>query len=95
MNIQLNDGVYWQQKTACFGLQRPSSGFDNFLATRERILCAPFSRTFLAYLFIRFACISYGRFIAIHCKFKLSMYIQEPLVIGRRGCVQGEIYTRK
>jgi len=46
------------------------------------------SRTFLAYLFIGFACISYGRFIAIRYKFKLSTYVQEPLVIGRKGCVQ-------
>jgi len=46
------------------------------------------SRTFLVYLFIRFACISYGRFIAIRYKFKLSTYVQVPLVIGRRGCVQ-------
>jgi len=35
MNIWLNDGVYWQwEKTTCFGLQWPSSGFDNFLAKR-------------------------------------------------------------
>jgi hypothetical protein len=49
------------------------------------------SQTFLVYLFIRFACISYGRFIAIRCKFKLSTYVQELLVIGRRGRVQREI----
>jgi len=49
------------------------------------------SRTFLVYLFIRFACISYGRFIVICYKFKLSVYVQELLVIGRRGCVQREI----
>ena len=34
INIWLNDGVYWQQKTTCFGLQKPSSGFENFLAKR-------------------------------------------------------------
>jgi len=28
---------------------------------------------------------SYRRFIAISYKFKLPTYIQEPLVIGRRG----------
>ena len=49
------------------------------------------SQTFLAYLFIMFACISYGRFIAIRCKFKLSTYAQEPLAIGRRGYVQTQI----
>ena len=43
---------------------------------------------FFVYLFIRFAGISYGRFIAMSCKFKLSTYVQEPLVIGGRGCVQ-------
>jgi len=31
------------------------------------------SQTFLVYSFIRFACISYGQFIAIHC---LSLYSQ-------------------
>jgi hypothetical protein len=55
----------------------------------------PCSRTLLVYLFIRFARISYGRFIAIRYKFKLSTYIQEPLVICRRGWVQREIWTRK
>ena len=35
--------------------------------------------------------ISYGRFIAIRYNFKLSTYVQEPLVIGRRGCVQREV----
>jgi hypothetical protein len=40
------------------------------------------SRTFSVYFFIRFARISYGRFIAIRYKFKRSTYIQEPLVIG-------------
>jgi len=45
-------------------------------------------RTFLVYLFIRFTCISYGRFIDIRYKVKLSTYVQEPLAIGRRGCVQ-------
>jgi hypothetical protein len=37
---------------------------------------------FLVYLLIRFARISYGRFVAIRYKFKHSTYIQEPLVIG-------------
>jgi hypothetical protein len=50
-----------------------------------------FSQTFLVYLFIRFAAISYRRFIAIHCKFNLSTYVEEPLVICSRGCVQREI----
>jgi len=36
------------------------------------------SRTFFAYLLIRLTCISCGRFIAIHYKFKLSMYVQVP-----------------
>ena len=49
------------------------------------------SRTFLVWLFIRFAGISYGQFIAICYKSKLSMCVQEPLMIGRTGCVQGEI----
>jgi hypothetical protein len=41
------------------------------------------SRTFFVYLFIRFAHIGYDPFIAIRYKFKLSTYVQEPLVIGR------------
>jgi hypothetical protein len=46
------------------------------------------SRTFLVYLLLeRFASLSYGWFLAIRYKFELSTYIQEPLVIGRRGCV--------
>jgi hypothetical protein len=49
------------------------------------------SRTFLVYLFIRFARINYRRFIAMRYKFKPSTYIQEPLVIVRRGCAQIEI----
>ena len=48
-------------------------------------------RTFLVYLFITFARIIYARFIAMRYKYKLSTDIQEPLVIGRRGCVQREI----
>jgi hypothetical protein len=38
-------------------------------------------QTFLVYLFIRFARISYRRFIAICYKFKHSTYIVEPRVI--------------
>ena len=35
MNTRLNDGVYQEwKKNICFGLQRPSLGFDNFLAKR-------------------------------------------------------------
>ena len=45
---------------------------------------------FFVYLFIRFACISYRRFIAIRCQFRPSTYVQIQLVIGRRGCVQRE-----
>jgi hypothetical protein len=49
------------------------------------------SRTVLIYLFLGFALISYGRFVAVRYKFILSTYVQEPLVIGTRGCVQTEI----
>jgi hypothetical protein len=53
---------------------------SRFEATRViYIYC---SRILLVYLFIRFARISYGRFIAMRYNFKLSTYIQEPLVIG-------------
>ena len=44
------------------------------------------NRTFLVYLFLRFACVSYGRLITICYKFNLSTHVQEPLVTGRRGC---------
>jgi hypothetical protein len=47
---------------------------------------------FLLYLFIRFAIISYGRFIAIRYKINLWTYGQEPLVvISGRGCVQTDL----
>ena len=49
------------------------------------------AKCFLVYLFVRFVCISYGWFIAICYKFKLSMYVQTLLVVGSRGCVRGEI----
>jgi hypothetical protein len=42
-------------------------------------------------LFLMFACVSYGRFIAIRYKFNLSMFVQEPLVMVTRSCVQREI----
>jgi hypothetical protein len=41
-----------------------------------------YSRTLLAYLFIRSVRISCRRFIAIRYRFKRSTCIQEPLVIG-------------
>jgi len=43
------------------------------------------------YLFIWFARISYGRFMAIQYKFKRSAYVQEPLAMGRGGCVQRDL----
>jgi hypothetical protein len=47
------------------------------------------SGIFLVYLFLgrAIAGLSYGRFIAVPYKFKLSMCIEKSLVIGRRGCV--------
>jgi hypothetical protein len=47
------------------------------------------SLTFLVYLFISVARISYGRFIAIRYKFKRPTYILEPMVIG------GVVYKRE
>ena len=41
---------------------------------------------FFIYLFLRFAGVSYGRFMAMRYKFNLSTYVQEPLVIGEKGC---------
>jgi hypothetical protein len=55
---------------------------DESIMFLQNIRC---SQTFLVYLFLRFACISYGQFIAIHYKLNLSTYVQEPLAIGRRG----------
>jgi hypothetical protein len=57
----------------------------------ERIKDSKFNPSVLVYLFIRFDRISYGRFTAIRHKFKRSTYIQEPLVIGRRGFVQRQV----
>jgi hypothetical protein len=53
------------------------------------------SQTFLVYLFLRFASISYGRFVAIHCKLNLSSYVQELLVIGRRGCTGRDLNEKR
>ena len=44
------------------------------------------SRTFLIHLFVRFAGVSYGWFVAVRFGFNLST-CSEPLVIGRRGCM--------
>jgi hypothetical protein len=38
------------------------------------------------FLFIKFTGISYRWFMAMRYKFNLSTYVQELLVIGRRGC---------
>ena len=38
------------------------------------------------YLFLRFAGVSYGQFMAMRYKFNLSTYVQEPFAMGRRGC---------
>jgi len=38
-----------------------------------------------------FVDIIYGRFIATHYNFNPSTYVQEPLVIGSRSCVQSEM----
>ena len=43
--------------------------------------CTYCSRTSLVYLFIRLACVSYGRFIAISYKFKLSTYFDILLTV--------------
>ena len=46
---------------------------------------------FLYFLIIRSAGLSYERFIATSCKFTLSRNILDPLVMGKRGCVQRDI----
>jgi hypothetical protein len=48
--------------------------------------CSLCSRTFVGYLFLWFICVSYRRFMVKGCKFNLSTYVPELLVIGRRGC---------
>jgi len=49
--------------------------------------CSLCSHTFVEYLFLRFACVSYGRFMVKGCNFNLSTYVEELLVTGRRGCM--------
>jgi hypothetical protein len=74
-------GTMWAMRFSCECWRRfKSSGKVHYC-----------SWTLLVYLFMRFAAISYRRFIAIRYKFKRSTHIQELLVIGRRGCVQREI----
>jgi len=45
-------------------------------AHNEQLEITDSSRTFFMYFFIRFAVITYGRFIVICYKFKLSTYVQ-------------------
>ena len=59
--------------------------YRRFIATRCKFI----------YVFIKFARISYRRFIVTRCTFNLSTYVHDLLVIGRRVCVQREVYTRK
>ena len=40
--------------------------------------------------FLRFAGVSYGRFMPMRYKFNLPTYVQQPLAINRKGC-KGEI----
>jgi hypothetical protein len=40
---------------------------------------------------IRFAGVSYGRFVAMCYKFNLVMYIQGPLVVDRRGGTERDL----
>ena len=47
------------------------------------------------HLYIRFACISYEQFVAVRFKFKLSTYVQEPLVTGIGGVVCRERFKRR
>jgi len=47
----------------------------------------PINIRFVVHLFVRLVCVSYGWFMVMHYKFNLSMYVQETLVIGRRGCM--------
>jgi len=72
-------------------IQFPLSGIQiPFLVFSTKILVTKeCSRTFLVYLVIRFVRISYGRFIAIRYEFKLSTFVQEPLVKSRRCYLQG------
>ena len=48
----------------------------------------------LIHLFLGFACISYGRFIAVRFGFNLSTLCLGPLVIGRKGCTGGRFKRR-
>ena len=56
-----------------------------YWVSKRRLRC---SRTFSYICLLGLLAISYRRFIAIRSKFKLSTYVQEMLVVGRRGCVQ-------
>jgi hypothetical protein len=60
---------------------------DNCIIYRKIINKNYCSLTFLIYLFLRFARINDGPFMAMCYKFNLSTYVQEPLVIGRGGCM--------
>ena len=86
--------------------RRPNSTFQTFRRILVSFKCLQLetrcwqntvgrrSRTFLVHIifFIRFARISYGRFIAMRYKCNLSTYVQELLLIG--GAVYRERYKR-
>jgi len=76
----------WRNIDSCTGLFT-----DDCVIYRKIINKNDCSQTFLIYLFLRFACFSYRWFMAMCCKFNLSMYDQEPLVIGRRSCMGTDI----
>ena len=82
--VYVND--IWRNIDLCIGFFT-----DDCVIWRKIINENDCSQTFLIYLFLRFACFSYRWFTTMHCKFNLSMYDQEPLVIGRRGCTGRDI----
>jgi len=46
---------------------------------------------YICLLGISIAGLSYGRFVAIRYQFKLLTYVQEPLVLCRRGYLQRDL----
>ena len=64
---------------------------SNRVCSYPRVLTLAQHFWYICLLVKAIAGLSYGRFIATSYKFKLPTYIQEPLVLGRRGYLQRDL----
>jgi hypothetical protein len=48
---------------------------ENYMMEQRGFVLECAAKHFFVYLFLRFACVCYGRFVAVHCGFNLSTYV--------------------